>query len=67
MGETAHTEPNASGGFLDGQGQVAVGHDLGYPTAGVRGVYFAPEAHAAYEALGFDPSPVSQDGWPAPS
>src|SRR4051794_41844409 len=25
-------------------------------------VYFAPEAHAAYEALGFDPSPVSQDG-----
>jgi hypothetical protein len=26
------------------------------------GVYFAPEAHAAYEALGFDPSPVSQDG-----
>src|SRR4051794_41828906 len=26
------------------------------------GVYFPPEAHAAYEALGFDPSPVSQDG-----
>src|SRR4051794_14983657 len=26
------------------------------------GGYFAPEAHAAYEALGFDPSPVSQDG-----
>ncbi|MCX4985549.1 hypothetical protein [Streptomyces sp. NBC_00572] len=26
------------------------------------GVYFAPEAHAAYEALGFDPSPVAQDG-----
>jgi hypothetical protein len=26
------------------------------------GVYFAPEAHAAYEALGFDGSPVSADG-----
>ena len=26
------------------------------------GVYFAPEAHKAYEALGFDGSPVSQDG-----
>lgn len=26
------------------------------------GVYFAPEAHAAYEALGFDPSPVTRDG-----
>ncbi|MFF1678853.1 SCO6745 family protein [Streptomyces sp. NPDC058256] len=26
------------------------------------GVYFAPEAHAAYEALGFDGSPVTQDG-----
>ena len=26
------------------------------------GVYFAPEAHQAYEALGFDGSPVSQDG-----
>ncbi|WP_073926877.1 hypothetical protein [Streptomyces sp. CB03911] len=26
------------------------------------GVYFAPEAHAAYEALGFAPSPVAQDG-----
>jgi hypothetical protein len=26
------------------------------------GVYFAPEAHAAYEALGFEGSPVSQDG-----
>ncbi|MEU9089731.1 hypothetical protein [Streptomyces sp. NPDC048428] len=26
------------------------------------GVYFAPEAHAAYEALGFDGSPVAQDG-----
>jgi hypothetical protein len=22
------------------------------------GVYFAPEAHAAYQALGFDPSPA---------
>ena len=26
------------------------------------GVYFAPEAHAAYQALGFDGSPVAQDG-----
>jgi hypothetical protein len=26
------------------------------------GVYFAPEAHAAYTALGFDGSPVTQDG-----
>jgi hypothetical protein len=26
------------------------------------GVYFAPEAHAAYEALGFEGSPVSADG-----
>ena len=26
------------------------------------GVYFAPEAHAAYQALGFDGSPISQDG-----
>jgi len=26
------------------------------------GVYFAPEAHAAYEALGFQGSPVTQDG-----
>ncbi|WP_410874898.1 SCO6745 family protein [Nocardia sp. A7] len=26
------------------------------------GVYFAPEAHQAYTALGFDPSPVAQDG-----
>ena len=26
------------------------------------GVYFAPEAHKAYEALGFGGSPVSQDG-----
>jgi hypothetical protein len=26
------------------------------------GVYFAPEAHAAYEALGFEGSPVAQDG-----
>jgi hypothetical protein len=26
------------------------------------GVYFAPEAHAAYAALGFDGSPVTQDG-----
>ena len=26
------------------------------------GVYFAPEAHAAYVALGFDGSPVTQDG-----
>ena len=26
------------------------------------GVYFAPEAHQAYEALGFEGSPVSQDG-----
>ena len=26
------------------------------------GVYFAPEAHKAYEALGFEGSPVSQDG-----
>ena len=26
------------------------------------GVYFAPEAHQAYEALGFKGSPVSQDG-----
>ncbi|WP_208322376.1 hypothetical protein [Mumia sp. ZJ430] len=26
------------------------------------GVYFAPEAHSAYEALGFDGSPVAQDG-----
>src|SRR3954454_9677860 len=26
------------------------------------GVYFAPEAHAAYAELGFDPSPVAQDG-----
>ena len=23
------------------------------------GIYFAPEAHAAYEALGFDGSPVA--------
>ena len=30
------------------------------PVAG--GVYFAPESHAAYEALGFDGSPISQDG-----
>ena len=30
------------------------------PVAG--GVYFAPEAHAAYAALGFDGSPVAQDG-----
>ena len=26
------------------------------------GVYFAPEAHASYSALGFDGSPVRQDG-----
>ena len=26
------------------------------------GVYFAPEAHAAYQALGFAGSPISQDG-----
>ena len=26
------------------------------------GVYFAPEAHKAYEALGFEGSPVSKDG-----
>ena len=26
------------------------------------GIYFAPEAHAAYEALGFDGSPASADG-----
>ena len=26
------------------------------------GVYFAPEAHQAYQALGFEGSPVSQDG-----
>jgi hypothetical protein len=26
------------------------------------GVYFAPEAHAAYAALGFEGSPVTQDG-----
>src|SRR4051812_28836841 len=26
------------------------------------GVYFAPEAHAAYEALGFGPSPVTHGG-----
>jgi hypothetical protein len=26
------------------------------------GVYFAPEAHKAYQALGFDGSPVTQDG-----
>jgi hypothetical protein len=26
------------------------------------GVYFAPEAHAAYVALGFAGSPASQDG-----
>jgi hypothetical protein len=26
------------------------------------GVYFAPEAHAAYEALGFEGSPVAQGG-----
>ena len=26
------------------------------------GVYFAPEAHQAYEALGFGGSPVAQDG-----
>lgn len=26
------------------------------------GVYFAPEAHAAYASLGFDGSPVTQDG-----
>src|SRR3954454_16336544 len=26
------------------------------------GVYFAPEAHAAYQALGFDGSPVTVDG-----
>ncbi|MGB8385550.1 MAG: hypothetical protein WCG47_30645 [Dermatophilaceae bacterium] len=26
------------------------------------GVYFAPEAHAGYAELGFDGSPVSQDG-----
>jgi hypothetical protein len=26
------------------------------------GVYFAPEAHAAYTALGFEGSPVAQDG-----
>jgi hypothetical protein len=25
-------------------------------------VYFAPEANAAYQALGFEPSPVAQDG-----
>src|SRR5512133_3829254 len=30
--------------------------------AGGGRVYFAPEAHAAYEALGFAGSPVSQDG-----
>ncbi len=30
------------------------------PVAG--GVYFAPEAHAAYEELGFDGSPASADG-----
>ena len=26
------------------------------------GVYFAPEAHSVYEALGFDGSPVAADG-----
>ena len=26
------------------------------------GIYFAPEAHAAYKALGFDGSPASADG-----
>ena len=26
------------------------------------GVYFAPEAHQAYQALGFDGSPVTQHG-----
>jgi hypothetical protein len=28
----------------------------------VAGVYIAPESHAAYEALGFDGSPVIADG-----
>ena len=28
----------------------------------MAGVYFAPEAHAAYAALGFDASPAAQDG-----
>ena len=27
-------------------------------------VYFAPEAHAGYAALGFAGSPVAQEGWP---
>ncbi len=31
------------------------------------GVYFAPEAHAAYAELGFDSSPVSQDGVARPT
>ena len=31
------------------------------------GVYFAPEAHAAYEALGFDGSPISKDGVARPN
>ena len=32
------------------------------------GVYFAPEAHAAYEALGFEPAARSaRTGWPARS
>lgn len=26
------------------------------------GVYFAPEAHSAYAALGFQGSPITQDG-----
>jgi hypothetical protein len=31
------------------------------------GVYFAPEAHAAYAARGFEGSPVSQDGVARPN
>lgn len=30
------------------------------------GVYFAPEAHAEYQALGFEGSPVTRDGFARP-
>ncbi len=30
-------------------------------------VYFAPEAHAAYAARGFEGSPISQDGVACPN
>jgi hypothetical protein len=61
VGKTAKAEPNPSGGFLDGQGQAAIGHGSDVPRhrPGVlAGLRQSRDSSHSSEATCHEPSPI---------